>query len=75
VPKPPEERAENWDHRHQVFNDNDLLYDVYSVMRQKPISHTEVPFLGTDTGRRVGRDAGLATPIRSLSVSTPQIPF
>jgi len=34
--KPPEEHAENWDLRHQDFNDNDLLYDVYSVMRQSP---------------------------------------
>jgi len=50
VPKPPEEHAENWDLRHQDFNDNDLLYDVYSVMRQKPFSHTEVPFLSATPG-------------------------
>jgi len=48
--KPPEEHAENWDLRHQDFNDNDLLYDVYSVMRQKPFSHTEVPFLSATPG-------------------------
>jgi cytochrome P450 len=50
VPKPPEEHAENRDLRHQDFNDNDLLYDVYSVMRQKPFSHTEVPFLSATPG-------------------------
>jgi cytochrome P450 len=50
VPKSPDEHAENWDLRHQDFNDNDFLYDVYSVMRQKPFSHTDVPFLSATPG-------------------------
>jgi len=28
VTKPPGEHAENWDLRHEDFNDNDYLYDV-----------------------------------------------
>ena len=31
MPKPPEEHAENWDLRHEDFNDNDFLYDVYQT--------------------------------------------
>jgi cytochrome P450 len=50
VPKPPEVHAENWDLRHQDFNDNDFLYDVYSVMRRKPFVHTDVPFLSATPG-------------------------
>jgi cytochrome P450 len=51
VPRPPEEHAENWDLRHEDFNDNDFLYDVYSVMRQRAaFSHTEVPFLSATPG-------------------------
>jgi cytochrome P450 len=50
VPKPPEEHAANWDLRHQDFNDNDFLYDVYSVMRQEPFAHTDVPFLSATPG-------------------------
>jgi cytochrome P450 len=49
VPKSPEEHARNWDLRHEDFNDHDLLYEVYSVMRQRaPIAHTEAPFFPTD---------------------------
>jgi cytochrome P450 len=44
--RPPEDHAENWDLRHSDFQDNDFLYDVYSVMRQKsPFAHTDSPFL------------------------------
>jgi cytochrome P450 len=51
VPRPPEEHAENWDLRHEDFNDNDFLYDVYSVMRQRTaFSHTDVPFLSATPG-------------------------
>ena len=47
MPKPAEEHAANWDLRHEDFNDNDFLYDVYSVMRDRaPFAHTDVPFLG-----------------------------
>jgi cytochrome P450 len=46
VTKSLEEHAENWDLRHEDFSDNDLLYDVYSVMREKaPFAHTDRPFL------------------------------
>jgi hypothetical protein len=39
-----EEHAENWDLRHDDFNDNDFLYDVYSVMRERTaFSHTNTP--------------------------------
>ncbi|KUI08175.1 cytochrome [Mycolicibacterium acapulense] len=42
------EHAENWDLRHEDFNDDDLLYDVYTVMRRKaPFTHTDTPFLTT----------------------------
>jgi cytochrome P450 len=45
--KPSQEHAENWDLRHEDFNDNDFLYDVYEVMRQSsPFAHTDTPFLG-----------------------------
>ncbi|WP_102143371.1 cytochrome P450 [Mycobacterium hubeiense] len=41
-----EEHAQNWDLRHEDFGDNDLLYDVYTVMREKsPFAHTDAPFL------------------------------
>ncbi|MCV7155317.1 cytochrome P450 [Mycolicibacterium pyrenivorans] len=47
--KPAEEHAENWDLRHEDFNDPhapDFLYDVYSVMReQSPFARTDNPFL------------------------------
>nr|WP_090340309.1 cytochrome P450 [Mycolicibacterium malmesburyense]CRL69382.1 cytochrome P450 [Mycolicibacterium malmesburyense] len=46
--KPPEEHAENWDLRHEDFNDTDFLYDVYDAMRRKaPFVHTDTPFLTT----------------------------
>ena len=49
MPKSPEEHADNWDLRHEDFNDHDLLYEVYSVMRRRaPIAHTESPFFPTD---------------------------
>lgn len=42
----PEQHAENWDLRHADFNDNDVLYDVYSVMRDRsPFARTDKPFL------------------------------
>ena len=57
MPKQPEEHAENWDLRHEDFNDNDFLYDVYSVMRDRaPFAHTDVPFL-RHTRRRLGGGA------------------
>ena len=41
----------NWDLRHQDFQDNDLLYDVYSVMRRNaPFAHTDSPFLSAAPG-------------------------
>lgn len=49
MPESPEEHARNWDLRHEDFNDHDLLYEVYSVMRRRsPIAHTETPFFPTD---------------------------
>ncbi|TMS46239.1 cytochrome P450 [Mycobacterium sp. DBP42] len=46
MPESLERHAENWDLRHQDFNDNDFLYDVYSVMRQQsPFARTDKPFL------------------------------
>ncbi|MEV0671449.1 cytochrome P450 [Mycobacterium sp. NPDC050441] len=49
MPKSPHEHALNWDLRHEDFNDHDLLYEVYSVMRQRaPIAHTAAPFFPTD---------------------------
>ncbi len=47
----PEDHAENWDLRHEDFNDNDFLYDVYSVMRRNaPFAHTDTPFLSATPG-------------------------
>ena len=49
--KPPEQHALNWDLRHQDFNDNDYLYDVYAVMREtSPFAHTDTPFLDATPG-------------------------
>ncbi|OMC40790.1 cytochrome [Mycobacterium sp. GA-1841] len=46
MPESLERHAQNWDLRHQDFNDNDFLYDVYSVMRQQsPFARTDKPFL------------------------------
>jgi cytochrome P450 len=51
VTQAPETHAENWDLRHPDFNDNDFLYDVYSVMRDKsPFAHTDTPFLSATPG-------------------------
>ncbi|MFY1621184.1 cytochrome P450, partial [Micromonospora sp. WMMD736] len=47
----PERHADNWDLRHADFNDNDFLYDVYAVMRDKsPFAHTDSPFLAATPG-------------------------
>lgn len=47
----PEEHARNWDLRHEDFNDNEFLYDVYSVMRRgSPFAHTDTPFLSATPG-------------------------
>ena len=44
--KPLQEHAENWDLRHEDFNDHDFLYDVYAVMRRNaPFARTDKPFL------------------------------
>lgn len=47
----PERHAENWDLRHEDFNDPDFLYDVYAVMRERsPFAHTDTPFLAATPG-------------------------
>ncbi|WNG86673.1 cytochrome P450 [Mycobacterium sp. ITM-2016-00317] len=47
----PDQHADNWDLRHEDFNDPDLIYDVYSVMRKGcPFPHTGTPFLGDPPG-------------------------
>ncbi|WP_006241434.1 cytochrome P450 [Mycolicibacterium tusciae] len=49
--KSPEDHAANLDLRHEDFNDNDFLYDVYEVMRRNsPFSHTDTPFLSATPG-------------------------
>ena len=51
MPEQPEIHADNWDLRHEDFNDVDFLYDVYAVMRQKsPFAHTDTPFLSATPG-------------------------
>ncbi|OBB01195.1 cytochrome [Mycobacteriaceae bacterium 1482268.1] len=46
-----EEHAHNWDLRHEDFQDNDFLYDVYREMRQSsPFAHTDAPFLSATPG-------------------------
>jgi hypothetical protein len=51
VTKAAEEHAHNWDLRHDDFQDNDFLYDVYSVMRENaPFAHTDTPFLSATPG-------------------------
>src|SRR5689334_14650929 len=46
-----EEHADNWDLRHEDFQDNDFLYDVYEVMRRNsPFAHTDSPFLSSTPG-------------------------
>ncbi|ODQ89754.1 cytochrome P450 [Mycolicibacterium flavescens] len=45
------EHADNWDLRHEDFNDNDFLYEVYDVMRQRSaFAHTDHPFLSATAG-------------------------
>ncbi len=49
--KSAEDHAVNLDLRHEDFNDNDFLYDVYEVMRRNsPFSHTDTPFLSATPG-------------------------
>jgi cytochrome P450 len=51
VTKSLEEHAQNWDLRHEDFGDNDFLYEVYSVMREKaPFAHSDKPFLSVTPG-------------------------
>jgi cytochrome P450 len=51
VTKSLEEHANNWDLRHEDFQDNDFLYDVYEVMRRNsPFAHTDTPFLSATPG-------------------------
>nr|WP_179468578.1 cytochrome P450 [Mycolicibacterium vinylchloridicum] len=51
MPKSREEHAAQWDLRHEDFNDNDFLYDVYDVMRAKSaFAYTDTPFLTPDAG-------------------------
>ncbi|OBA80304.1 cytochrome [Mycobacterium sp. 1164966.3] len=49
--KSPEEHARNFDLRHEDFDDQEFLYEVYAVMRESgPFSHQDVPFLGQTPG-------------------------
>ncbi|OBJ08129.1 cytochrome [Mycobacterium sp. 1465703.0] len=49
--KSPEEHARNFDLRHEDFDDQEFLYEVYAVMRESgPFSHQDVPFLGPTPG-------------------------
>jgi cytochrome P450 len=51
VSKSPEEHARNFDLRHEDFDDQEFLYEVYAVMRESgPYSHQDVPFLGRTPG-------------------------
>lgn len=51
VSKSPEEHAENLNLRHEDFNDQEFLYEVYAVMREsKPFSHQDCPFVGPTPG-------------------------
>ncbi|WP_200869731.1 cytochrome P450 [Mycobacterium asiaticum] len=51
VSKSPEEHARNFDLRHEDFDDQEFLYEVYAVMRENgPFSHQDVPFLGQTPG-------------------------
>lgn len=46
-----ETHAGNWDLRHPDFNDNDFLYQVYGLMRERgPFAHTDTPFLSATPG-------------------------
>jgi cytochrome P450 len=47
----PEEHARNFDLRHEDFDDQEFLYEVYAVMRESgPFTHQDVPFLGPTPG-------------------------
>jgi len=49
--KTAQEHAQNWDLRHEDFNDNDFLYEVYRIMRRNgPFVHTDDPFLSRPGG-------------------------
>jgi cytochrome P450 len=51
VSKSPEEHARNFDLRHEDFDDQEFLYEVYAAMRESgPFSHQDVPFLGQTPG-------------------------
>ncbi|MGA8546443.1 MAG: cytochrome P450 [Mycobacterium sp.] len=51
VSKSPEEHARNFDLRHEDFDDQEFLYEVYALMRESgPFSHQDVPFLGQTPG-------------------------
>jgi cytochrome P450 len=51
VSKSPEEHARNFDLRHEDFDDQDFLYEVYDVMRESgPFTHQDSPFLGQTPG-------------------------
>lgn len=51
MPRSADDHAENWDLRHEDFNDPDFLYEVYSVMRTRtPFAHTDSPFLSATPG-------------------------
>jgi cytochrome P450 len=51
VSKSPEEHARNFDLRHEDFDDQEFLYEVYAVMRESgPFSHQDLPFLGPTPG-------------------------
>lgn len=49
--KSPGEHARNLDLRHEDFNDPELLYEVYEVMRERaPFTHQDSPFVGPTPG-------------------------
>ena len=51
VSKSPEEHARNFDLRHEDFDDQEFLYEVYEVMRESgPFAHQDAPFLGPTPG-------------------------
>jgi hypothetical protein len=77
----PEEHADNWDLRHEDFQDHDFLYDVYAIMRQNgPFAHTDTPFLSATPGgawvatRAVAADADAAFHGNSVTRGYRQIP-
>ena len=45
MPKSLEDHAENFDLRHEDFNDPEYLYELYSHMRDRTaFAHTDSPF-------------------------------